>query len=128
MGRRPRGCGKPTHISCHSYHGLGGYSKVVNGLKAAASGAFVCLNQTYFSHVKMYCKTARLLSSHTRPFTVSLIHSFIHSPPRDTIARSRLFRSPNTLETPRNEAVYLIISSTDIFKTNRNLLSISSLA
>jgi len=36
----------------------------------------------------------------------------------------RFFCSPNTLETSRNEAVYLIISSTDIFKTNRKLLSI----
>ena len=58
----------------------------------------------------------------------SFIHSFIHGPTRDTIARSHVFRSSNTLESPRNEAVYLIISSTDIFKTNRNLLNISSLA
>ena len=68
------------------------------------------------------------MSSDARLFILSLIHSFIHGPPRETIARSRVFRSPNTLETPRNEAVYLIISSTDIFKTNRNLLSMSSLA
>ena len=51
------------------------------------------------------------------------LHSFIYGPPRDTIARTRFFRSPNTLEKPWNEAVFLIISSTDIFKTNRNLLS-----
>ena len=56
------------------------------------------------------------------------IHSFIHGPPRDTIARSLVSRSPNTIETPRNEVFYLIISSADIFKINRNLLSISSLA
>ena len=46
-----------------------------------------------------------------------------HGPLCDNIARSRFFRSPNTLETPRNEAVSLIISSTDILKTNLNLLS-----
>ena len=68
--------------------------------------------------------------SRTTLFLAALkdILSLIHGPPRDTIARSRVFRSPNTLETPRNETVYLIISSTDIFKTNRNLLNISSLA
>ena len=50
--------------------------------------------------------------SHTGFFILTLIHPFIHGPPRDTIyiAHSRVFRSPNTLETPRNEAVYLIIS------------------
>ena len=53
----------------------------------------------------------------------SFFHLFIYGPPRDTIARTRFFRSPNTLETPRNEAVYPVISSADIFKTNRNLLS-----
>ena len=42
-GRRPRCCGEPSHtISHHSHHGLGGYSKLTNGLRAAASGAFVC--------------------------------------------------------------------------------------
>ena len=30
------------HSSHHSHHGLGGYSKLTNGLRAAASGAFVC--------------------------------------------------------------------------------------
>ena len=30
------------HSSHHSRHGLGGYSKLINGLRAAASGAFVC--------------------------------------------------------------------------------------
>ena len=30
------------HTSHHSHHGLGGYSKLINGLRAAASGAFVC--------------------------------------------------------------------------------------
>ena len=30
------------HSSHHSHHGLGGYSKLINGLRAAASGAFVC--------------------------------------------------------------------------------------
>ena len=64
--------------------------------------------RTYFSNVKMYCKRARLLFSHTRLFILTLIHPFIHGPPRDTIAHSRVFRSPNTLKTPRNEAVYLI--------------------
>ena len=40
---------------------MGGYSKVINGLRAAASGAFV----------KIYCKRARLLSTNPRLF----IHS-----------------------------------------------------
>ena len=35
-GRRPRWRGQPSH------HGLGGYSKLINGLRGAASGAFVC--------------------------------------------------------------------------------------
>ena len=30
------------HTSHHSHHGLGGYSKLINGPRAAASGAFVC--------------------------------------------------------------------------------------
>ena len=30
------------HTSHHSHHGLGGYSKLINGLKAAATDAFVC--------------------------------------------------------------------------------------
>ena len=30
------------HTSHHSHHGVGGYSKLINGLRAAASGAFVC--------------------------------------------------------------------------------------
>ena len=30
------------HTSHHSHHELGGYSKIINGLRAAASGAFVC--------------------------------------------------------------------------------------
>jgi len=30
------------HSSHHSHHGLGEYSKLTNGLRAAASGAFVC--------------------------------------------------------------------------------------
>ena len=30
------------HSSKHSHHGLAGYSKLINGLRAAASGAFVC--------------------------------------------------------------------------------------
>ena len=30
------------HTSHHSHHGLGGYSKLINGLMAAATGAFVC--------------------------------------------------------------------------------------
>ena len=57
----------------------------------------------------------------------SFFHSFIIHSSLDTIALSRVFSSPNTLETPRNEAVYLILSSTESFKTKRNLLSISSL-
>ena len=64
-------------------------------------------------------------------FTHSFIHSFIHSrsTARYSVSPAVAFSvSPNTLETPRKETVYLIISSTDIFKTNRNLLSISSLA
>ena len=31
-----------NYTSHQSYHGLGGYSKLINGLKAAASGASVC--------------------------------------------------------------------------------------
>ena len=30
------------HTSHHSHHGLGGYSKLINELRAAVSGAFVC--------------------------------------------------------------------------------------
>ena len=30
------------HSSHHSHHGLGGYSKLINELRAAASGAFAC--------------------------------------------------------------------------------------
>ena len=30
------------HTSHHSHHGLGGYSKLINGLRAAASGVFLC--------------------------------------------------------------------------------------
>ena len=30
------------HTLHHSHHGLGGYSKPINGLKPAATGAFVC--------------------------------------------------------------------------------------
>ena len=30
------------HSSHHSHHGLGGYIKLTNGLRAAASGTFVC--------------------------------------------------------------------------------------
>ena len=59
----------------------------------------------------------------TLPSVVCVKAKRYHGPLRDTIARTHVFRSPNTLETPRNEAVYLSISSTDIFKTNRNLLS-----
>ena len=71
----------------------------------------------YRSHVKIYCRRARLLFSHTRLFTLSLMHSFIHSFIYSW-STTRYYRtqslsvSPNTLETPRNEAVYLIISST----------------
>ena len=97
--------------------------------------------RTYCSHVKCVVKghgccplmndssfVRSFVRSLASSFVRSFVHSFIHGPTRDTIARSRVFRSPNTLETPRNETVYLIISSTDIFKTNRNLLNISSLA
>ena len=35
--------------------------------------------RAYFSHVKMYRKRARLLSSHPRTLHSSFIHSFIHS-------------------------------------------------
>ena len=30
------------HTSHHSHHGLGGYRKLINGLRVAASGPFVC--------------------------------------------------------------------------------------
>jgi len=30
------------HTSHHLHHGLSGYSELINGLRAAASGAFVC--------------------------------------------------------------------------------------
>ena len=59
----------------------------------------------------------------TLPSVVCVKAKRYHGPLRDTITHTHVFRSPNTLETPRNEAVYLSISSTDIFKTNRNLLS-----
>ena len=109
-----------------SHHGLGGYSKLINGLRAAASCAFVCWRPNLQFTCKMCCK---------RPgccplmYDSSFFHSFIHSWSNARYyRRSRVFRSPNTLKTPKNETVYLIISSTDIFKTNRNLLKISSLA
>ena len=50
------------------YRGLGGYSKLTNGLRAADSGAFDADVRAYCSHVKMYCKRTRLLSSHPRLF------------------------------------------------------------
>ena len=31
-----------TFITHHSHYALGGYSKLTNGLRVAASGAFVC--------------------------------------------------------------------------------------
>ena len=112
-----------------SHHGLGGYSKLINGLRAAATGAFVCWRPNLLFTCKIIVRGHSCCPlMHDSSFFHSLIHSFIHGPTRDTIARSRVYRSPNTLETPGNQAVYLIISSTDIFKTNRNLLNISSLA
>ena len=59
----------------------------------------------------------------TLPSVVCVKAKRYNGPLRYTIAHTHVFRSPNTLETPRNEAVYLSKSSTDIFKTNRNLLS-----
>ena len=64
-----------------------------------------------------------LIFSLTLPSVLCVNAKPSHGSPRDTIARSCVFRSPNTLETPRNETVYLIMSSIDIFKTNRNLQS-----
>ena len=110
-GRRPRVVVN-LHPSHHSHHLLGGYSKLTNGLRAAASGVFVCVYvdpalwstfthhiihitcwvdtvssqmdwerlpvaslyadvPAYCSHVRRYCKRARLLST--------TLHSFIHS-------------------------------------------------
>ena len=42
-GHRPGGVVKlhTSHHSYHSHHGLGGYSKLINGLRAAGSEAFV---------------------------------------------------------------------------------------
>ena len=40
-GRRPGGLAN-LHISHHSHNGLGRYRKLINGLRAAVSGAFVC--------------------------------------------------------------------------------------
>ena len=56
-----------------SHHGLGGYSKLINGLRTAASGTLYADVWAYCSHLKMYCKRARMFSSHPRLF----IHSFI---------------------------------------------------
>jgi len=73
------------HTSHHSHHGLGGYSKLINGLRAAASGAFVYADvRAYCSHVKIYCMRARLLSSHPRLF----IHSFIHTPSYSSLRKT----------------------------------------
>ena len=61
--------------SHHSHHGVSGYSKLINGLRAAASGAFCMLTSKLTVHMlKMYCKegTSVVLWSTT-------LHSFIHS-------------------------------------------------
>ena len=50
------------------YRGLGGYSKLTNGLRAADNSAFDADVWAYCSHVKMFCKRTRLLSSHPRLF------------------------------------------------------------
>ena len=68
-GRRPRWCSQPSHTSFthHSHHGLGGYSKLKNGLRAAVSGAIVCWRPSLLltSIMILYIvKRARLLSSH----------------------------------------------------------------
>ena len=63
-----------------SHHGLGGYSKLINGLRAAVSGAFCMLlmSELTVHMLKMYCKegTSVVLSSTTLH---SFIHSFIHN-------------------------------------------------
>ena len=51
----------------HSHHGLGRYSKLTNGLRADASGAFVCWRPSLYT-VHMLCKRVCLLSSHPRLF------------------------------------------------------------
>ena len=53
-GCRPRCCGQPVnlHTSYHSHHRLGGYSKLTNGLIAAASGTLYADVRAYCSHVK----------------------------------------------------------------------------
>ena len=51
---RPRCCGQPVnlHTSYHSHHRLGEYSKLTNGLIAAASGTLYADVRAYCSHVK----------------------------------------------------------------------------
>ena len=72
--------------------------------------------RTYCSHVKLYSKRARLLHSHTRLFHLFTHYLFmVHLAILKQAVAFSVF--PNTIETPRNEAVYY-----------RNLLSISSLA
>ena len=63
-----------VHSSHHSHHGLGGYSKLTNGLRAAASGAFVCRRPSLLFTVNLYCKdgTSVVLSSMTPSFFPNL--------------------------------------------------------
>ena len=43
------------HTSPQSHHGLGGYSKLINGLRMAASGAFVLYAYSlHVNHVNVY--------------------------------------------------------------------------
>ena len=46
------------HTSHHSHHGVGGYSKVINGLRAAASAWRLCMPTSALTvhMLKMYCK------------------------------------------------------------------------
>ena len=46
------------HTSHHSHHGVGGYSKLINGLRAAASAWRLCTPTSALTvhMLKMYCK------------------------------------------------------------------------
>ena len=83
-GRRPRRCGQPSHITVfthHSHHGLGGYIKLVNGLRAAVSGALYADVRAYCSHVNIYYKdgTSVVLSYMTPSFLpkLAMLRSYV---------------------------------------------------
>ena len=115
-GRRPRCCSQHTHITLS----VGWIKKAHKWTESDCQWRLCMLTSELITHMLKCIVRGHVCCSlmHDSLF----FHSFIHS--RDTIALSRVFSSPNTLETPRNEAVYLILSSTESFKTKRNLLRV----